>query len=67
VSDAVIIAIIVGIPATISAVGTVLNNIKMKHVIHNTNSIKDELVQATAKGSFAAGRKAERDDNMANQ
>ena len=58
-SDAVILAIIAGVPATIAALGALIVSIltfRKTEVIHKaTNSMKDALVAAATKEGHAAG------------
>jgi len=59
-SDAVLVALIVSIPATLTAFAGLLvslrNSRKIEDIHVATNSMKDALVAATAKASKAEGR-----------
>lgn len=60
-SDAVLVAIIVGIPATLGAIGSIIVGIrttrKIEAVHLATNSMKDALVKVTGEEAFARGKK----------
>jgi hypothetical protein len=67
-SEAVLVALIVGIPATLGAIGAIIIGIrttrKIELVHKATNSMKDALVAVTEKEALARGKKegrAERD------
>lgn len=49
-----------GIALALGAMAQIVTAIWVKHVAHNTNSIKDELVAATRKSAFAEGAAEEK-------
>ena len=74
-SEPVLLAIIISVPSTIDAIGSLITAVmvaRQKGTIHNleknTNSMKDTLVAVTARSEFARGKlegaEPPRDDTM---
>ena len=66
ISDPVVIALIVAVPGTIAAIGSLLVSLRtwsrMSGVEKSVDGVKDELVMVTRQSAFAAGVKHEKDN-----